>query len=522
MMTNLLSWRAPCLTLLIGLSACFTSVTNAATTSSIDELTEIRRGSVPRVEVTNYMVRRKPANFFGFNMEFLENQTDLFDPATGWFKPNVVKHFSEIPGSIYRYPGGLPSNHFNWEWSVGPYNQRPAQRSVAWHAPAPVMFGVDEYFRFVDAVHGRPWYTLNLLGWSSTELVAELPSNVVAESNARLAAYALGKATNKTFPRYYQLGNELDRSVYEWLPAKYIQRSQVTIHAMHRVDPDARFVAFLRDFDWKYKVRGGSSTYSDFMSQVLTALPMVNDFSLHYYYDYPSHFTNKVSLLPRRLALFKRAIRKATEIRGGKTPNVWVTEHGRSRDPDQKGRQAHKFTGGMGGAISSADFWIAAAQIPAIQGAFLHTGAQWSIFDLDSAELSPMPVYWTIRVLSKVDLPIVIAAVTTSPNHSGYNGGYDIRAAAFKNETNSKYGLWVVNRSDEASMVTIKISELAGKQLQTRHYFMAGRMGVPADTDKAPPRLQLDGQPVALKVGANGEFVLALPANSVSSFLLTL
>jgi alpha-L-arabinofuranosidase len=473
------------------------------------------------VEVANYMVRRKPESFFGFNMEFFENQTDLFDPATGWFKPNVVKRFSEIPGSMYRYPGGLLSNHFNWEWAVGPYNQRPAQRSVAWHAPAPVMFGVDEYFHFVDAVHGRPWYTLNLLGWSSTDLVTELPSKVVADSNARLATYVLGKTTNKALPRYYQLGNELDRSVYEWLPEKYIQRSQDTIGAMRHVDPDARFVAFLRDFDWKYKVRSGSSTYADFMSQVLTALPMVNDFSLHYYYDYPSRFTHQVSLLPRRLALFKRAIRTATEIRGGKTPNVWVTEHGRSRDPDQKGRQAYKFTGGMGGAISSADFWIAVAQIPAIQGAFLHTGAQWSIFDLDSPELSPMPVYWTIRILSKVDLPIVLATVTTSPNHGGYNGGYDIRAAAFKNETNSNYGLWVVNRSDEASTVTIKISELAGKQLQSRHYFMAGRIGVPAEADTAPPRLQLEGSPVSLKVNANGEFALTLPANSVSSFLLT-
>ena len=50
-------------------------------------------------------------------------------------------------------------------------------------------------------------------------------------------------------PRYYELGNELDRSEYQWSHEKYIERARGTIEAIGEVDQDARFVAFLREFD---------------------------------------------------------------------------------------------------------------------------------------------------------------------------------------------------------------------------------------------------------------------------------
>ena len=93
-------------------------------------------------------------------------------------------------------------------------------------------------------------------------------------------------------PRNYQLGNELDRAEYQWPVEKYVERSQLTMNAISEVDPDARFVAFLRDFDWTYKGTQrlrGKSKFTDLIPEVLQGLPAVNDFSLHFYYDDPDN-----------------------------------------------------------------------------------------------------------------------------------------------------------------------------------------------------------------------------------------
>lgn len=488
---------------------------------SIDTLTDVGSSKVAHVRVLGDELRRLPDTFFGFNLEYLPFQRDLFDSAQRRAKSDALHYFKEMPGSVYRYPGGLISNHFNWEWAVGDPKQRPSQRAVNWHAPVPVDFGPDEYFSFLDEVGGIPWYTLNLVGWSPTEMVNELPSATLAASNQRLAQYLRTRMGAKPVTRYYHLGNELDRNIYRWPPEKYIQRARDTIEAIRKVDPDARFVAFLRDFNLTFGPRFGRNTYQYHMREVLTALPMVDDYSFQYYYDYPADDLGKNSPIPVRLAMFKKAIQYATEVRGGKSPRVWISEHGRSRHPEKKGPTAYKFTNGLGGAISAADFWVAVAQIPAIQGAFLHTGGQWSLFEDTGKELIPMPLYWAVRLLRDTRLPIVLSTQNRSPNVSEYMGGYDMRAVVFTDEARQQYGLWMVNRSSQPTHVTVEIPELAGAKLTMRHGFVAGRAGISADNDPKPPAIVLDPPPQDRQVDKKGMLTLELPANSVSGFRLT-
>jgi hypothetical protein len=392
---------------------------------------------------------------------------------------------------------------------------------VNWHAPIPVSFGPDEYLSFVDEVAGLPWYTLNLVGWSQTEMVNELPSETLAASNQRLARYLRAKHGTSPATRYYQLGNELDRSVYEWPPEKYIQRARDSIQAIQKVDPDARFVAFLRDFNWSYKSRFGRNTYQDFMREVLTELPMVDDYSFQYYYDDPVGGRGNVSAIPVRLAMFKKAIQYATDVRGGKSPRVWITEHARSRHPEKKGVTAYKFTSGLGGAISAADFWTSIAQIPAIQGAFLHIGGQWSLFENTDKGLEPLPIYWALRVLKEAQLPIVLRTQNSSPNLSGYKGGYDMRAVAFTDEGRQEYGLWMINRAPQSIQVTVQLPNLGGANLNVRHVYLAGRKGISADIDNAEPMIDLAGKHSSHRTDNQGRLSLELPANSVSGFRLT-
>lgn len=483
-----------------------------------DDPIEVKPGASALVEVAPGTLRRLPETFFGLNLEAQIFESDYVDPASGEVKPDLMRYFKAMPDTVYRYPGGLMANHFNWEWAMGRRPMRRAQKLGGWAAPAPAQFGVDEYLGFLPRVEGRFWYTLNINGWSDSSMEGEQPSDQMADSNARLAAHIV--ASGVPGPHFYQLGNELDRSEYEWSTDKYIQRARDTVRAVAPVDPQARFVAFLRDFNLKYHKSDGGSPYKPFNKAVLDALPMVDDLSFQYYYDDADN-ANVRSSIPWRLRMFKAAIRDAGEARHGRTPNVWITEHGRSRNSEMRGRGANAFTSGMGGAISAADFWVAVAQMPAIQGAFLYSVGQWNIFSNERRAAYPMPVYWALRVLRQIKLPNVVATSTTSPNASGYVGGYDVRAVALADDARGRFGFWMVNRAAKAQAVTVKLPELAGRPVTVVHDFVAGQEGVPADKDRSAPRVVLDPPGQAMRVGTDGSLALLLPASSVSSFRIS-
>ncbi|TCJ17937.1 hypothetical protein EZJ19_03235 [Parasulfuritortus cantonensis] len=492
----------------------------AADSLPTDQLIEVQASTDAVINVFPTILRRLPDHFLGLNFESQIFESDALEAGSSQLKPGLLRQYQVLPGLVYRYPGGLMANHFNWEWAMGPAIYRTPQKLADWAAPVPARFGAEEYLSFLNDVNGRFWYTLNLNGWSTTSMDAELPSATVAASNGRLAAFIRDQAPSG--PRYYQLGNELDRNEYEWPTSKYIERASDTIAAMSQADPDAKFVAFLRDFNLTYQKSSGKSPYKTFNQAVLDALPMVNDLSFQYYYDDLRSELLLRSSIPWRLKMFQAAIRDATAARQGRAPNVWITEHGRSRNPDITGRLANTFTSGLAGALSAADFWIATAQMPAIQGAFLYSVGQWSIFNNAGSGVQPLPMYWVLRLLNDNRLPNVLATQTNSPNESGYIGGYDVRAVALADDTFANLGLWVVNRAAQPHEINVELPVFGGQKVSVRHDFIAGRVGVAADQDRQTPGVFFRQPARTVTVGADGVLVVGVPANSVSCFRISL
>jgi len=158
-----------------------------------------------------------------------------------------------LAGSMYRYPGGLPSNAFNWQASVIDYDRRVEKRIAQGNLSVNTYFGVGEYLQFIKDVRASaPWFTLNLIGGGSLQRPIEWSSATVANSNQGLARYIVERTPEQSV-RYYQLGNELDRNKYQWSYNKYVSRSRDTINKISAVDPKARFVPFMRDYNWKYE-----------------------------------------------------------------------------------------------------------------------------------------------------------------------------------------------------------------------------------------------------------------------------
>lgn len=502
----------------------------SALTAAAPDVLEIAPSpsAVAVVEVDDPVRRQLPDTLFGFNIQHFNFQKDLWQTAASRADPEVVAALSVFKGAMYRYPGGLVANRFAWKLAMGPAASRPSQRAVKAAESGPVLFGPAEYLEFVRQVGGMPFYVLNLVGWDERDMHNELPAATINASNAELAAFIRDRLADRGVPRYYQLGNELDRADFQWPPDKYIERAKGTMEAIRAVDPEAHFVAFLRDFNWRYRNdprEGTVSSYEDFIREVLQGLPGVSDFSFQFYYDDPG-LDQRLKLIPVRLKQFRRAIDVAREAGHLEEPRVWITEHARGINlAEGQSMQRAYVTSNLAAAISTGDFLIALAQIPEVQGAALHglNAGPWQVFDatIEYKDLRPRPVYWGMRVLHAVDLPVVLRTRTASPNTSGYAGGYDTRTVALASEGGDRIGLWAVNRADRPAELRLAVNAWKNRQIAVRHYFLSGQPGVDPDDPRIELTVELDPEPRAGKFSPSGDLRLELPASSVSSFLIT-
>ena len=472
---------------------------------------------IARMKMGEVLRPSLPNHFISFNMNFITFEMNYWDAARGVVKPEVTEAMRAFPGAIYRYPGGLIANAFDWEGSVGDFAQRRPQRTVDWSEGAPVRFGPKEYFSFLSQVGGQSWYVLNLLGWDAQTLYKELPSADMAASNGRLAVFRRAHDHTADIPRYYHLGNELDRSEYEWPTDKYIQRSLDSMAAVRQADPGAQFVPFLRDFDWHYRGRSGTSPAKDFARDVLTALPNVKDFSLQIYYDRPSE-EGKTFDVQWRVGLIKKIIADTTAIRG-KPYRVWITEN--AKQNPQKAPLPYRLetTSGITGAVASADFLIAVTQLPEVQGVFWHAlggGVWWDLFRMNAGHIEPTPVYWAFRLLRENMRGSVLKTETVGPNQSRYEGGYDVRSVILR-DTDGTLTIWAINRASIPTALSIALAELANRKVNVRHGFVAAKTpGGGLETEMDVIRKSTDN-PIEQTIPASGQLQFQLPAQSVST-----
>lgn len=471
------------------------------------------------ITVTDKVLRPElPPTLFGFNMRWTKLQQDLWDHKNQALFPDVQNHLAAFPNTYYRYPGGLVANYFDWERSVKPRNKRTST-VMSKHDPIPY-FGVGEYLQTLDALNARMLYTLNLTGATSKKMFKERSASVVAQSNGQLAAY-LKKHMPADSSRLYQLGNELDRSHYEWSHEKYIERSRSSIEAILKQDSSAEFIAFLREFNWRYRDGRRKSHWQDFTREVLTELPQVNNFSIHLYYDDYIRKGGKYFHIPDAIARIERVLKVATETRPNDNIGVWITEHSRRAIVDRRNEQREKFrTTNLSAAVSTGDFLIAMAQLPAVRGTSLQAlnGVARQIFDarIKHRDRRPRPVFYALRVLRIGAQGKVLETLSSDNNHSSYLGGYDIRATALR-QNDSSYTLWVANRANKQLPAAITFKALAGKNIRYKHHYLAGKTGLPADRESDDFSVFLDAPAQTTRVGKNGLLQLPLPPSSVSS-----
>ena len=123
---------------------------------------------------------------------------------------DVLAALRELNFRSIRYPGGNFLSGYNWEDGVGPRDQRPARRDLAWQSVESNQFGTDEFINFCREISSEPMLGVNM-GTGSIQDAANLVEYCNAPAGTMYADLRVANGHRQPHAvRYWCLGNEMD------------------------------------------------------------------------------------------------------------------------------------------------------------------------------------------------------------------------------------------------------------------------------------------------------------------------
>ncbi|HTQ29406.1 MAG TPA: alpha-L-arabinofuranosidase C-terminal domain-containing protein [Puia sp.] len=139
----------------------------------------------------------------------------IYDPASpqanaDGFRKDVIAATKNLGVSIIRWPGGNFSSGYHWMDGIGPRENRPKRKDLAWGDTEPNIVGTDEFMKFTRATGAAPYICVNLGTGSWDEA-----RNWVEYCNAPRGFYYSDLRAKNGHPepyhvKYWGLGNEID------------------------------------------------------------------------------------------------------------------------------------------------------------------------------------------------------------------------------------------------------------------------------------------------------------------------
>lgn len=139
----------------------------------------------------------------------------VYDPASphadeNGLRKDVLEALRPLKLRSIRYPGGNMLSGYRWEDGIGPRDQRPTRREMAWRSIETNQFGTDEFMHFCRIIGTEPMMGVNM-GTGTIQDAA----NLVEYCNAPIGTYYadLRAKYGHKDPygvKYWCIGNEMD------------------------------------------------------------------------------------------------------------------------------------------------------------------------------------------------------------------------------------------------------------------------------------------------------------------------
>ncbi|NUT91042.1 MAG: alpha-N-arabinofuranosidase [Saccharothrix sp.] len=197
------------------------------------------------------------------------------------FRLDVVDLVRELGSTTIRYPGGNFVSGFRWEDSIGPREQRPVRRDLAWHALESNQVGLDEFAAWLKLTGSELMLAVNL---GTRGILPALDLLEYANHPSGTAWSDLRIANGTPEPhnvRMWCLGNEMDGpwQLGHMSADDYGKLAARTAAAMKTADKDLELVVCGSS-------NPGMPTFGDWERTVLEhSYEWVDYISLHVYFQ---------------------------------------------------------------------------------------------------------------------------------------------------------------------------------------------------------------------------------------------
>jgi alpha-L-arabinofuranosidase len=229
----------------------------------------------------------------------------IYDPAsphadTRGLRKDVMAALRELNFRSVRYPGGNFLSGYRWLDGVGPQEQRPRRRDLAWKSIETNQFGTNEFMEFCKSMNTEPMFGVNM-GTGTVQDAA----NLVEYCNAPVGTQYADLRASHGYPephgvKYWCLGNEMDGpwQLGHLEAAEYGKKAREAAKMMRHHDPSIKLV-----------LCGSSNsdmpTYPEWDRVALeTCWDQVDYHSMHYYAINHDNDTNSYLALSSELENF--------------------------------------------------------------------------------------------------------------------------------------------------------------------------------------------------------------------------
>ncbi|HEX2994923.1 MAG TPA: alpha-L-arabinofuranosidase C-terminal domain-containing protein [Anaerolineales bacterium] len=139
----------------------------------------------------------------------------IYDPKSPYadehgFRKDVLKALRDQAYTIVRYPGGNFLSGYNWLDGVGPTEQRPRVRDLAWQSLETNQFGTNEFMEFCKSISAAPMLGVNM-GTGTIQSASDLVEYCNVPSGTRWSDLRVRHGFREPHNvRYWCVGNEMD------------------------------------------------------------------------------------------------------------------------------------------------------------------------------------------------------------------------------------------------------------------------------------------------------------------------
>jgi len=126
------------------------------------------------------------------------------------FRKDVMEALRDQTYTTIRYPGGNFLSGYDWLNGVGPRDQRPRQRELAWQSLETNQFGTNEFMEFCRSIDAAPMLGVNM-GTGTIQAAADLVEYCNVSHGTKWSDLRIKHGVQDPHNvRYWCVGNEMD------------------------------------------------------------------------------------------------------------------------------------------------------------------------------------------------------------------------------------------------------------------------------------------------------------------------